>query len=143
MSKTNRPRIAVFASGSGTTFQAVADAIHEGLVDFEIALLITDREDAGVLQKVTETNKRPGFGIKIEIINKKRFPGGAQGRGQTLSEAEATIKALQNYKIDHLALMGCMRIIAPQVIAAYGWQQEYAAQDSEYQGLYLARMSNT
>lgn len=143
MTKLNRPRVAVFASGNGTTFQAVADAIAEGLVGFDIPLVITDREDAGVLTRIKELNKRRGFNITAEIINKTRYPGGAQGRGQTRAEAEATLLALQQHKIDHLALMGCMRIIAAQVIDAYGWKPEYAAQDPKHQGMYLARMSNT
>lgn len=143
MTKTARPRVAVFVSGNGTTFQAVADAIYDGLVDFEIPLLITDREDAGVLTRVAEMNKRRGFDIKVEIINQERYPGGAQGRGQTETEAAATIKALRDHAIDHLTLMGCMRIIARQVIEVYGWRPEFAAQDPEHQGKYLARMSNT
>ncbi len=142
MPKT-KPRVAIFASGGGTTFQAVADALSEGLADFEIALVISDHEDAGVLERVARANKDYGFKIKVEIINKKRFPEGVQGRGQTRAEAEATIQALKKHKIDHLALMGCMRIIAPQVIEAYGWKPEFAKKDPEHRGLYLARMSNT
>lgn len=143
MSKVHRPRIAIFASGSGTTFRAVADAVYEGLADFGISLVITDQENAGVLGKVEEVNRLYKFNIKTEIINKKRYPDGRQGRGQTRAEAEATIKALKAHKIDHLSLMGCMRIIAPQVIETYGWQPEYAQKDPKHQGLYLARMSNT
>jgi folate-dependent phosphoribosylglycinamide formyltransferase PurN len=39
--------------------------------------------------------------------------------------------------------MGCLRIIAPQVIAAYGWQSAYAKKDPVHHGMYLARMTNT
>src|SRR5687767_10870012 len=143
MTDRQRPVIAVFASGSGTTFQATADAIHDGLVDFTIGLVITDREDAGVLDRVADVNRRYGFTIKTAIINKKRYPDGAQGRGQTRAEAEAMLRALEENSIDHLVLMGCLRIIAPQVIEAYGWKPEYAETDTVHQGVYLARMSNT
>ena len=143
MKNTHRPRVAVFASGSGTTFRAVADAIHDGLVDFEIVLVITDYADAGVLDKVQAVNQDYGFDIKTEIINKKRFPAGAQGRGQTLAEAEALLTALSKHRVNHLALMGCLRIIAPQVIDAIGWKPEYAKRDPKHEGVYLARMSNT
>lgn len=138
-----RPRVAVIASGNGSTFQAVAEAVRDGLVDFDISLVISTSEDAGILDRVKKLNLLSGFAIKTEIINKRRYPGGAQGRGQTREEAEATIKALNDNKIDHLALMGCMRIIAPQVIDGFGWKPEYAQQDPKHQGLYLARMSNT
>jgi len=129
MHKTGRPRLAVFASGAGTTFRAVADAIHNGLVDFDISLVISDREDAGVLEQVDEVNRLYNFAINKKIISRERYPDGPQGRGQTQAEAEATCNALRDHRIDHLALIGCLRIIAPQVIEAYGWKPEYAHQD--------------
>lgn len=133
----------MFASGGGTTFQAVADAIHDGLAGFDIGLVITDHHDAGVLDKAAAVNRRYGFDIRTEIINKKRYPGDAQGRGQTRQEAEALLDALEKHRIDHLALMGCLRIIAAQVIDVWGWKPEYAQKDPEHRGMYLARMSNT
>jgi phosphoribosylglycinamide formyltransferase-1 len=143
MNDRQQPVIAVFASGSGTTFQATADAIHDGLVDFKIGLVITDREEAGVLARVAEVNHQYGFDIKTVIINKKRYPEGAQGRGQTRAEGEALLRALRENNIDHLVLMGCMRILAPQVVEVYGWKPEHADRDPHYQGMYFARMSNT
>lgn len=138
-----RPSIAVFASGGGTTFRAVAEAIHSGVVDFDITLIVTDRENAGVLQQVAEVNRAHKLNIKTIIINKKRFPDGPQGRGQTRGEASALLDALEKHNIDHLALMGCLRIIAPQVIDAWGWKPEYAQTDPIHKGIYQARMSNT
>jgi folate-dependent phosphoribosylglycinamide formyltransferase PurN len=141
--KNKRPRVAVFASGGGTTFRAVADAIHDGVVDFDIVLVITDIEDAGILQQVAEVNKLYGFTIAFEIINKKRYPDGPQGRGQTQGETKATIAALKKYKVDHLCLMGCLRIIGEQVIDEYGWRPEYAAADPAHKGKHKTRMTNT
>lgn len=135
--------IAVLASGSGTTFRATADAIHDGLVDFDIGLVITDRATAGVLEQVAEVNQLYGMKIKTAIINKKRYSGGAQGRGQTREEAEATIEVLKKHHINHVALMGYMRIIAPQLIDEYGWKPEYANEDPKHRGMYSARMTNT
>lgn len=143
MTGPKRPVIAIFASGSGTTFRATADAIHDGLVDFDIGLVITNRAKAGVLDKVAEVNRLYGFTIKTEIINQKRYPGGPQERGQSLEEAEATVAALKAYNIDHYVLMGCLRINGKQVIEEYGWKPEYAQADPEHQGIYMARMSNT
>jgi phosphoribosylglycinamide formyltransferase 1 len=143
MSGRHHPVVAIFASGSGTTFRATVDAISQGLVDFRIGLVITDHAEAGVLEQVREVNELYGFDIQTEVINRKRYPAGKQGRGQTIAEAEATLLALEQYKVDHFALMGCLRIIAPQVIEVYGWKPEYARKDLKYQGMYLSRMSNT
>jgi phosphoribosylglycinamide formyltransferase-1 len=138
-----KPRVAVFASGGGSTFRAVAEAIAEGLVDFTINLVLTDHPDAGILQQVAEVNKLYDFDIKTEIVNKKRFPGGEQGRGQTMEEAEATLTFLKQHKIDHLSLLGLLRIVATQVIEEYGWKPEYTKRDPKHKGAYLARMTNT
>lgn len=143
MVKHLRPRVAVFASGSGSTFQATVDAIHDGLVDFDIVLVISDRQDAYILERVANANRDYGMHIATETINKKRYPDGPQPRGQTLAEAKATCDALKKYKVDHLVLMGCLRLIGQQVIDEYGWKPEFATQDPEHQGKYLARMTNT
>lgn len=138
-----QPVIAVFASGGGTTFRAVADALHQGLASFTIGLVITDHEDAGVLDQVAEVNALYGFDIQTAVINKQKYPDGEQGRGQTKAEAEALLALLKTHHIDHLSLMGCLRIIAPQVVEAYGWRPEYAGQDPTNKGMYMARMTNT
>jgi phosphoribosylglycinamide formyltransferase-1 len=143
MESLKRPLLAVFASGSGSTFQATAEAVYDGVVDFDIGLVITDHEDAGVLQRVADINNAYGWNIKTVVINKKRYPGGPQPRGQTLDEAKATCQALKDHKIDHLTLMGCLRVIGKQVIKEYGWRPEYAKQDPKHKGIYLTRLTNT
>ncbi|MEM0156136.1 MAG: phosphoribosylglycinamide formyltransferase [Thermoplasmataceae archaeon] len=45
--------IVVLASGNGSNFQAISDAIKSGEVDAKIVLLISDRRDAYVLQRAT------------------------------------------------------------------------------------------
>lgn len=43
--------VVVLASGSGTLAQALIDAIEEGTVDARIAAIVSDRPDAGVLER--------------------------------------------------------------------------------------------
>jgi len=143
MPKTYRPKIAVFASGHGTTFRAVAEAVHDGLVDFDIALLVCDHDNVGVLDHAQEVNQLYGMDIKVEIINKKRYPGGQRQRGQTVEEAKATLAVLKANDIDHVALIGYWRIVGQEVTDEYGWKPEYAKADPKHRGMYLARMSNT
>ena len=44
-------KIAVFASGSGTNFQAIIDAIKEGALEAQIEILICDRKGAKCIQR--------------------------------------------------------------------------------------------
>ena len=39
-------RIAVFASGNGSNFEAIAKAIEQGRIAAELALLVANRKDA-------------------------------------------------------------------------------------------------
>ncbi len=43
--------IAVLASGSGTNFQAILDAVAGGRLDSEVVLVASNREDAGALER--------------------------------------------------------------------------------------------
>ena len=44
-------KIAVFASGSGTNFQAIIDAINEGALEAQIEILICDRIGAKCISR--------------------------------------------------------------------------------------------
>lgn len=48
---SSQNRIVVLASGNGTTFQAIVDAIGRGELDAEVALLVTDRPGIPVLRR--------------------------------------------------------------------------------------------
>ena len=43
--------IVVFASGNGTNFQAIADAVMDGRLDCRISAVICERKNAGVLER--------------------------------------------------------------------------------------------
>ena len=62
-------RIAVFASGRGSNFEALAAAAREGRVPARIALLLSDREDAGALDVAAR------FGIEAVALK----PAGRRG----------------------------------------------------------------
>lgn len=47
-------RIAVFASGNGSNFEAIAKAIEQGRIDAELALLVANRKDAYVLERAKQ-----------------------------------------------------------------------------------------
>lgn len=143
MAEQHRPAVIVWGSGSGTTFQAVDAALRDGLVDFDIPLVISDQEDAGIFGKVSMANAWRGADSQIEtmVINRQRYPEGRQPRGQTLAEAEATCEVLRQLGGAILLLAGCMRILGDPVLAEFGWQPAWA--DEPDQGKYRARIINT
>ncbi len=54
------PRIAVFASGSGSNFQAILDAIASGRLQASVCALIASKQGIGAIQKA-EANHIPVF----------------------------------------------------------------------------------
>lgn len=56
-------RLAVFASGSGSNFQAILTAIQKGEFDAELALLVCDRADAYALERAKKISSS-GFCIQ-------------------------------------------------------------------------------
>jgi len=50
------PRIAVFASGSGSNFQAILDAIASGRLDASVCALIASKPGIGAIQKAEKQN---------------------------------------------------------------------------------------
>lgn len=57
-----------FASGSGTNFQSVINAIEDGQLNATITGLITDRSDSGALQRAKK-HHIPGFVINATADN--------------------------------------------------------------------------
>ena len=59
--------IAVFASGNGSNFQAIAEAVKKGKIKAKLALLVCDKPGARVLERAKK--------LKIEafLIEKKNF----------------------------------------------------------------------
>ncbi len=50
--------LAVLASGGGSNFQAILDAIAEGRLDSEVAVVASNKENAGVLERARKANVR-------------------------------------------------------------------------------------
>ncbi len=61
-------RLAVFASGSGTNFQAIVDAAKRGDLPARVALLVCDRPGAKVIERAARENV-PAF-----VFSPKRLP---------------------------------------------------------------------
>ena len=90
-------RIAVFVSGGGTNLQSLIDAINEGYLDAEIALVISSKENAYGLERARIAN------IKAEYI-----------KDQSL-----ILSRLEEEGIDLIVLAGYLSIISEELINKY------------------------
>lgn len=99
-------KIAVFASGNGTNFIALADAISNGNLDATIQVLVVDKQAAPVIEHAKKRN------IPVYYLDYKAYASKA------LAE-EALIAILTNYAVEYLVLAGFMRIITMTLLAAF------------------------
>lgn len=108
MSSERKYRLGVLGSGKGSNFVAIADACKAGVTPAEVALVISDVAEAGILARARER------GIKAEFIAPGKF------RTKLDEAAEQTyIKALQDAQVDLVVLAGFMRILKGEFLRAY------------------------
>ena len=95
--------LAVFASGGGTNFQALAEALRA--TRHKTACLITDKKNAFALRRAQ------ALGIPSHYVSYA---------GRSREEAEdQMIALLAPCQIDCIALAGFMRLLTPRLIDAY------------------------
>ena len=100
-------RIAVFASGKGTNFEAIAAACSDGTLDAQVALVVCDKPQAEVVAKA----KR--LGIACFAFNPKQYASKAD------YEAEI-VELLDRAEVELVCLAGYMRIVGEKLLSAYG-----------------------
>src|ERR1700719_4643856 len=114
-----KPRIAVLASGGGTTVEAFIRAGQRGEINVDVDLVICSREKAGVFQRIDDLNAEFGLHIGCILINHKTHPAAhtehvAKGH-QTAGEEAAMLAALLGGSFDLVANMGYMKLIGPNI----------------------------
>jgi len=99
-------RIGVLLSGRGSNFEALADSVQAGRIpDAEIAIVISNREDAPGLLRSTER------GIAARAIPSKGLQREAYDR--------LVVAALNEARVDLVCLAGFMRLLSPYFVAAF------------------------
>ena len=101
-----KKQLAVFASGTGTNFDAIARACAEGVIDADVALMVCDKPGAAVIEKAER------YGVDTFVFSPKSYPNKAA------FETEI-VKALDSKKIDLVCLAGYMRIVGDVLLGAY------------------------
>ena len=101
-------RLGVLGSGKGSNFAAIAEACAAGKVPAEIALVLSDVENAGILEHA-RTRKIPA-----QFIAPGKF------RTKLDEEAEhAYVEALRAARVDLIVLAGFMRVLKGDFLRAF------------------------
>ena len=95
--------LVVFASGNGSTLQAIIDAIQNGKLDAKINLVVSNNKNAFALERANKA------GIPTYIISSKKF----EEMDNELSEV------LSGYDIDLIVLAGYLKMIGPRLLEKY------------------------
>lgn len=136
----SKPRIAVLASGAGTTAEAVMRAAGEGSLDAEICIVISNKEAPGVFERVRTCNETYGTKTETRYISSKDFPPKTHEAWkpgqQTKAEEQAILQTFEDYSIDLVVLLGYMKLVGHSIVERYGYKASYSSP-------YAARMVNT
>ncbi len=99
-------RIGVLISGSGTNLQAIIDAIAEGRLDAEVAVVISNLEDAYGLERARKA------GIPAVHVDRTAYT--------TFAAYNAAIRdTLLDHEVDVVAMAGYMRLLGVEVLDAF------------------------
>ena len=99
-------KLAVLASGSGTNFQAMVDAVRRGALDADIRLVICNRPGAKVIERAKAA------GIICAVMDHKLWPS---REAYDLAVADAILKS----GADTVALAGYMRMLTAGFLNAF------------------------
>lgn len=99
-------RIAVFASGSGSNFQAIIDRVKSGELDVSIELLVCDRPSAKAIERAQAA------GIDTYVFRPKEYAS------RELYEREI-VAELDQRGIDLVVMAGFMRLVTEELVRPY------------------------
>jgi len=98
--------IVVFASGSGTNFQAIINAVESGQIDANIAGLITNKSGIQAIDRAQNNG----------ITHTKLSPSAFSAQS---TYVDALLEQLQNWQTDLIVLAGYMIKVPAEVIEEY------------------------
>lgn len=108
MSNDRQAKLGILGSGKGSNFVAIADACASGALAAEVALVLSDVPDAGILEHARSR------GIPARHLPPGRF------RTKLDDEAEAAwVAALRDAEVDWVVLAGFMRILKGRFLEAF------------------------
>ena len=99
-------KIAIFASGYGSNFEAIATATLAGVIPAEVALMVCDKPQA----RVVEVAQR--MGIPSFVFSAKDYASKADYEREIVSR-------LREAEVELICLAGYMRIVGEELLVAY------------------------
>jgi phosphoribosylglycinamide formyltransferase-1 len=99
-------RLAIFASGRGSNFQAILDAVSAKHLQARVVLLISNRPDAGALQIAGAAQ------IPMAVIEEKHF-------ADILEYERALLEQMTRHEANFIALAGFLRKIPAGVVRQF------------------------
>lgn len=93
-------RIGVLVSGGGTNLQALLDSIEKGAVNGEVAIVISDKENAYAMERAKK------YRINAVYLERKTMQ-------------EQLTSTLQRFGIELVVLAGFLTILPPAVVKVY------------------------
>lgn len=99
-------RCAVLASGRGSDFQAICDAVAAGTCPVELVRLFTDNPSAPVIERAARA------GVPVTVVDCAAYPGRAA--------YEAALRdAMEGSGAELFVLAGYMRLLSPATVRAF------------------------
>lgn len=99
-------KLAIFASGSGTNFQAIVDGVKTGKITAEVALMVCDKKGAFVIERAVKEQ------IPTFVFQAKDYESKADYEKEILH-------LLKEKEIDFIVLAGYMRLMGPTLLNEY------------------------
>ena len=100
-------RIAVFASGNGSNFEAIAAACERGEIPARIALAVCDKPEARVVERAAN------HGVECFVFRPKEY-------GSKADYEREIVRRLDAAQVDLVCLAGYMRLCGEELLGAYG-----------------------
>ena len=100
-------RIAVFASGEGSNFEAIVTACEQGAIAARTVLVVCDRPGARVVERAA------AHGVECFAFTPKSYASKADYEREIVARLDAA-------GVDLVCLAGYMRILSKVMLAAYG-----------------------
>ncbi len=99
-------RLAVFASGSGSNFEAIARSCADGTLDARVVLMVCDHPGAAVIGRAQR------LGVEAFVFDPKDYPSKAAFETRI-------VQLLDSHGVDLVCLAGYMRIVGDVLLGAY------------------------